>query len=63
MRVEELVDLLQEHSLNDEVSFISIHERGRGSSWIEVEHCEVFREDGKVYVRVSGDVDEDGGSD
>lgn len=61
MLVSKLIEELERFKSYSEIRFIGIIESGRSLSWVDVEGCILEEEDGVVLLKVSGDLNEDGG--
>ena len=61
MLVSKLIEELERFKSDSEIRFIGIIESGRSLSWVDVKGCILEEEDGVVLLKVSGDLNEDGG--
>lgn len=61
MVVSKLIEELERFKSDSEIRFIGVIESGRSLSWVDVEGCMLEEEDGVVFLKVSGDQNEDGG--
>ena len=63
MRVSKLIGELEQLDKNKDIKFYCFIESGRGGSWIEVDDCFIDDEENNYLLRISGDVEEDGGDE